>query len=66
MSNAHEEGTQEGIRDVSAAHNAEENNAEVRVARVLEASRQNVKDLVKRELETESVTSDLLNLRLGA
>ena len=66
MSNAHEEGTQEGTRDVPAAHNAEENNAEERVARVLEASRQNVKDLVRRELETESVTSDLLNLRLGA
>ena len=32
--------------------------------RVLEASRQTVKDLVKRELGTESVSSDLLNLRL--
>ena len=61
MSNAREEGAQGGTRDVPAAHEAEE-----RVARVLEASRQTVKDLVRRELETESVSSDLLNLRLRA
>ena len=61
MSNAHEEGVQGGTSDVSDAHDAEE-----RVAQVLEASRQTVKDLVKRELETESVSSDLLNLRLRA
>ena len=61
MSNTREEGAQGGTRDVPAADNAEE-----RVARVLEASRQTVKDLVRRELETESVSSDLLNLRLRA
>ena len=61
MSNAREEGAEEGTRDVPAAQTAEE-----RVARVLETSRQNVKELVKRELETESVSSDLLNLRLRA
>ena len=61
MSNAREEGAQEGTRDVPATENPEE-----RVARVLEASRQSVKDLVRRELETESVSSDLLNLRLNA
>ena len=61
MSNAREEGAQGGTRDVPAAQNAEE-----RVARVLETSRQTVKELVKRELETESVSSDLLNLRLRA
>ena len=59
MSNDHEEGAQGGVREVPADQDAEE-----RVARVLEASRQTVKDLVKRELETESVSSDLLNLRL--
>jgi hypothetical protein len=59
VSNAHEEGAQGGAREVPADQDAEE-----RVARVLEASRQTVKDLVKRELETESVSSDLLNLRL--
>jgi hypothetical protein len=57
MSNAREEGT----RDVPAARNSEE-----RVAQVLETSRQAVKDLVRRELETESINSDLLNLRLRA
>lgn len=61
MPNAREEGTQESTRDVPATQNAEE-----RVARVLETSRQTVKDLVRRELETESVSSDLLNLRLRA
>lgn len=61
MSNACEEGTQEGTRDVPPTQNADE-----RVARVLETSRQTVKDLVKRELEAESVSSDLLNLRLRA
>ena len=61
MPNAHEEDAQEDTCDVPAAHDAEE-----RVARVLEASRQTVKDLVRRELETESVSSDLLNLRLRA
>ena len=61
MSNAREEGAQEGAREVPVAQDAEE-----RVARVLEASRQTVKDLVRRELETESVSSDLLNLRLRA
>ena len=66
MSNASEEGTQEGKRGIPVAHSAEEDNTEERVARVLEASRQSVKDLVKRELETESVSSDLLNLRLRA
>ena len=59
MSNDREEGAQGGVREVPADQDAEE-----RVARVLEASRQTVKDLVKRELETESVSSDLLNLRL--
>jgi hypothetical protein len=61
MSNARKEGAQEGTRDVPTARNSEE-----RVAQVLEASRQAVKDLVRRELETESVNSDLLNLRLRA
>lgn len=59
MSDTREEGTRESTPDVPSAHNAEE-----RVARILEASRQTVKDLVRRELETESVSSDLLNLRL--
>ena len=61
MSNAREEGAQGSTHDVPAAQTAEE-----RVARVLETSRQNVKELVKRELETESVSSELLNLRLRA
>ena len=61
MSNAHEEGPQGATCDVPADPKTEE-----RVARVLEASRQTVKDLVRRELETESVSSDLLNLRLRA
>lgn len=61
MSNAREEGAQGGTRDVPADRKTEE-----RVARVLKASRQAVKDLVRRELETESVSSDLLNLRLRA
>ena len=61
MSNTREEGARGGTRDVPAAHNTEEH-----VARILEASRQTVKDLVRRELETESVSSDLLNLRLRA
>ena len=62
MTDAREEGT----RDVPATHDVKEDDTEKRVARVLEASRQNVKDLVKRELETEAVSSDLLNLRLRA
>ena len=61
MSNDREEGAQGSVREVPADQDAEE-----RVARVLEASRQTVKDLVRRELETESVSSDLLNLRLRA
>ena len=61
MSNAHEEDAQEGTREVPADQDAEE-----RVAQVLETSRQTVKDLVKRELEAESVSSELLNLRLRA
>ena len=61
MSNDNEEGAQGGAREVPADQDAEE-----RVARVLETSRQTVKDLVRRELETESVSSDLLNLRLRA
>ena len=61
MSNARKEGAQESTRDMPADHEAEE-----RVARILEASRQTVKVLVRRELETESVSSDLLNLRLRA
>lgn len=65
MSNAREEDAQEGTRDVPDTDNAADD-AEEHVARVLEASRQTVKDLVRRELETESVSSDLLNLRLRA
>ena len=61
MSNAREEDAHGGTHDVPADRKAEEH-----VARVLEASRQTVKDLVRRELETESVSSDLLNLRLRA
>lgn len=61
MPNAHEESAREGTCEVPTARNSEE-----RVARVLEASRQTVKDLVRRELETETVNSDLLNLRLRA
>ena len=59
MSNAHEEDAQENARELPSAQDAER-----RVAAVLETSRQTVKDKVKRELETESVSSDLLNLRL--
>ena len=61
MSNTREEDAQGGTREVPADHNTEEH-----VARILEASRQTVKDLVRRELETESVSSELLNLRLRA
>lgn len=61
MSNAREEDSERGARELPAAQDAER-----RVAKILEASRQTVKDLVKRELETESVSSDLLNLRLHA
>lgn len=61
MSNAPEESAQADTRGLPAVQDAEE-----RVARVLEASRQTVKELVRRELETESVCSDLLNLRLRA
>ena len=61
MSTAHEEDAQRDARELPATQGAER-----RVAEILEASRQTVKDLVKRELETESVSSDLLNLRLHA
>ena len=61
MSNTREEGIKGVTHDAPAADSDEEH-----VARVLEASRQTVKDLVRRELETESVSSDLLNLRLRA
>ena len=61
MSNAREEGAQGSAPEVPVDQDVEE-----RVARILEASRQTVKDIVKRELEAESVSSELLNLRLRA
>lgn len=61
MPNAHEEDVQGGVHDVPDSENTEEH-----VARVLEASHEAVKDLVRQELEAESVSSDLLNIRLRA
>ena len=61
MSNVREEGAQRDGRELPAGQDVER-----RVDEILEASRQAVKDLVKRELETEFVSSDLLNLRLHA
>jgi len=54
----------EGSRPVSVGALEPRSKEEQRVWEVLEQARQNVKPLAKREMEVETVSSEILNFRL--